>query len=189
MAEEKKDKKKQAEEGEAPPPPPPPSKKKLYIAIGAGVAALIVIVVVVLVVFSKNEAPVDTHDLAADAAKVEDNKPQAEGAGEEEELQPGEEPLGAFLPLETFVLNLSGGKYIRVQIQYEFNGRDVPKRLYPRMVPLRDAIISLITSKSAEELTSEKGKEALRAELRDIVNEMLKKEEVRRVYFTQFVIQ
>ena len=49
--------------------------------------------------------------------------------------------------------------------------------------------VILLSKKTADDLSVEKGKEVLRGELKDLVNETLKKEEVKRVYFTQFVIQ
>jgi flagellar basal body-associated protein FliL len=106
-----------------------------------------------------------------------------------EELEEGEEPLGAIVPLETFLVNLSGGKYIRAQVQVEFESLDVPRRFYTRSVPIRDGIISMLTQMTAENLESAKGKDKLRAEIRSVINTTLRKEEVRRVYFTQFVIQ
>jgi flagellar FliL protein len=93
------------------------------------------------------------------------------------------------VPLETFLVNLSGGKYVRAQIQLEFETLDVPRKFYTRAVPIRDGIISMLTQMTAENLESSKGKDKLRAEIRSLINTVLRKEEVRRVYFTQFVIQ
>ena len=188
MAEDKKDEKKDGEGAEAAPAPAKKSNKMLFIVIGAVVFLLIAIGVPVTILMVKSKAHTTESELSADAAK---GGPQGEleGAKDEEELQEGEEPLGAIFPLETFVVNLNGTKYIRCQIQFEFVSRDVPKKFYGRLVPLRDAIISLLTSKTAEDIGSVKGKEGLRSEIKDLVNETLKKEDVKHVYFTQFVIQ
>ena len=60
-----------------------------------------------------------------------------EGADSEEPLEEGEEALGALYPLETFVVNLKGGRYITTFVaQLEFATRDVPKRFYGRIVPM-----------------------------------------------------
>ncbi|NBS70712.1 hypothetical protein EBT31_17635, partial [bacterium] len=56
------------------------------------------------------------------------------------ELEEGEELLGAIVPLDTFLLNLAKGKYIRMQVQLEFSGLDIPKSFYSRAVPIRDSI-------------------------------------------------
>ena len=105
------------------------------------------------------------------------------------ELEEGEELLGAIVPLDTFLLNLAKGKYIRMQVQLEFSGLDIPKSFYSRAVPIRDSIITFVTQQKAEDLESAQGKEALREEIKKLVNFQLRKELVRRVYFTQFVIQ
>ncbi len=184
MAEaEKKDEKKEGAEA-----PAPAKSKKLLFVVGGVVLLVILIGVPVAIFATKSKTTEATEQLAANAASHTDSV-IPEGANDEDELLEGEEPLGAIFPLDTFVVNLSGAKYIRAQIQLEFTERDVPKRFYSRMVPIRDSIITLLTSKTAEDLGSEKGKENLRGELKDLVNEALRKEEVRKIYFTQFVIQ
>jgi flagellar FliL protein len=100
-----------------------------------------------------------------------------------------EEVVGAIVPFDTFLVNLSGGKYLRVQLQAEFVTPDVPKRLYARMVPIRDEIIALLTQKTAGELEDISGKDKLKGKVVEIMNTQLRREDVRRVYFTQFVIQ
>jgi flagellar FliL protein len=87
------------------------------------------------------------------------------------------------------VLNLSDGKFIRTQVQLEFSGNDIPRRFYNRSVILRDALIKLITKKSSDELLDESGKNKLKEEIKQTINDVLKREEVKNVYFTQFVIQ
>ena len=112
-----------------------------------------------------------------------------EGSEDVEELEEGEEALGAIIPFDTFVVNLSGAKFIRVQLQVEFATLDVPKKFYSKIVPMRDAIISTLTQRSPDDLESMKGKESLKTQIRNMMNEMLRKEDVKRIYFTQFVIQ
>ena len=165
---------------------PKKSSKKLFIIIGAVVLLLVGIGVPVLMMGKKVEVK-ETPELDSEAALHDGAQP--EGAGEEEELAEGEEPLGSIYPLETFVVNLEGGKFIRIQVQLEFMGRDIPTKFYNRIVPMRDKMISLISSKSADDIGSSKSKDALKEEIKGIVNEVLKKEEIKKVYFSQFIIQ
>jgi flagellar FliL protein len=120
---------------------------------------------------------------------IEEPDPVEEGAGEESEAQEGEEMIGAIVPLETFLANLDGGKYIRLQLQAELETPDVPKRFYARIVPIRDEIIAYLTQQTAESLESQGGKDKLKAKVREIINQNLRREDVRTIYFTQFVIQ
>jgi len=161
-------------------------KKGLLLVIG-GVVLLLVAVGVPATMFLITGKE-KTEEVSADAATHGESL-SAEGSDDEEELADGEEAPGAILPLDTFVVNLSGGKYIRAQIQIEFEEFEVPKKFYRKVVPLRDSIISLLTKKTQEELVTEKGKDKLKEEIKDTIDTALRKAAVRRIYFTQFVIQ
>lgn len=167
--------------------PPVPHRNKRAMLVGAGILGLLLIVGIPAVLLFSGDEPAE---VALETPEMEpESRGKPEGFEEEEELEEGEEPLGAIVPFETFLVNLSGGKYIRAQVQVEFETLDIPRRFYSRQVPIRDSIISLLTKSTAESLETEKGKEKLRSEIRSIVNTALRKEEVRKVYFTQFVIQ
>jgi flagellar basal body-associated protein FliL len=186
MAEAEKEK-----EGEGAPAATPPAKKsKLPLIIG-GVVVLILLIgaPVLYLTLSKKEEPAINETISGDVVKGSELKSEYEGALEEEELEEGESPLGAIVPLETFVVNLDGGRYIRAQIQLEFTTRDVSKRFYARVIPIRDAIISALSKKSAETIVTDGGRQSLKTELKSVVNEALGKDEVAKVYFSQFLVQ
>jgi len=188
MAEKEAEKKEDGEEGAAEAAPAGKSKKKLFIIIGGVVVLLLAIGIPVFFMSSKTPKEEHTEELDPEAAQKA-NALVAEGHEDEEELLEGEEPLGAMYPLDTFVVNLSGGKYIRLQAQLEFSGRDVPSRFYARQVLVRDGLITLLSAKAQDELQTPKDKEQLKNEIKDLVNEVLKKEEVKKVFFTQFLVQ
>ncbi|RMG42259.1 MAG: hypothetical protein D6719_06865 [Candidatus Dadabacteria bacterium] len=157
---------------------------------------IIVIVVVVLILaagiplayFALSKGSSEDGEADKDAAK---HAPEVlvEGYDDEDEYDENEEPLGAIFPMETLVVNLSGGRYIRCQIQLEFEKRTIPKRFYSRLVPIKDALIKLLTTRTEKDVLTAKGKETLKEDIKDVVNEILKKQEVKRVYFTQFVVR
>jgi flagellar FliL protein len=164
--------------------------KKKTILIISGVVGLLLLIGVPVAFFAmKGKEEPQSETLAADAASHGGHGAVAEGALDEDELEEGEEPLGAILPLESFVVNLSGGRFVRLQAQIEFVGRDVPKRFYSRIVPVRDRIIQILSAKTADQILPNKGRDQLRQEIKDTINEILRKEEAKQVYFTQFVIQ
>ena len=167
----------------------PAGKSKTLLIVG-GVVALIVLVgaPVAFLTLKGGSTEEGVPSVDADAAKQAAGL-VPEGALDEDELEEGEEPLGAILPLESFVVNLSGGRFIRLQAQIEFVGRDVPRRFYARVVPIRDRMIHALAAKTAEQLLQAKGRDTLRQEFKEIVNEILRKEEAKQVYFTQYVIQ
>jgi flagellar FliL protein len=191
MAEEEA-KKEEGAASEASAQPSSGKGKKKILLLVVGVLLLLVAggVPAAYFMFRKPAAKVD--ELAPDMAEDEEeqgDKGKIEGADETIDFEEGEEAIGAIVPLDTFLVNLTGGKYVRVQVQIEFDSMDVPSRFYTRMVPIRDGIISLLTQQTAESLEDGKGKDKLKIAIRNLMNELLRKEEVRKVYFTQFVIQ
>ncbi len=113
----------------------------------------------------------------------------AESDYDEITLMEGEEAPGAIAPFDTFLANLVGGKYIRLQVQIEFTTPDVPSRLNYKLVAIRDSILTHLTEQSAEELYLPSGKKRLKEEIRKTIDGEMRGEVVRNVFFTQFVIQ
>lgn len=167
---------------------PPPARKKSPLAL-AGIGALIVSVGTASGFFFLQGSDEPEVQESALTSVEQPAAALMEGADDSVELEEGEEALGAIFPFDAFLVNLSGGQYIRLQVQAEFEGPEVPKKMYARMVPIRDAIITLLTQQTAAELQDIKGKEKLKKSIRDLINERLRREDVRRIYFTQFVIQ
>lgn len=96
----------------------------------------------------------------------------------------------AILPLETFIVNLQvKGSFLRTTIQLEFADSQLPPTIESDMPKIKDAIIRTLSSKSSSEILTAEGKERLRGEIRDSVNDMLGAEEITQVYFTEFIIQ
>ncbi len=166
-------------------PAPKKSKKMLIIAIAVPVilAAIGVPAALILTKKTEIETPDMVSKLDAGAAITKESDLEADDADE------GEEALGAIYPLETFVVNLSKGGFLRAQFQVEFADRDIPIRFYSRIVPMRDRAIELIGTKTAEELLTPRGRDDLKREIKDAMNELLRREDIKHMYVTQFVIQ
>lgn len=193
MAEEKK-KEEAGEEGAetAAPARPNSNRKKLMIVIGAVAGSMLLIGTPIYFLAARGS---DKPDVGALSVTAPDGLPQPEqpvieGQDDEDELDDGEEALGTIFPMEGLVVNLgSKGSYLRCQVQFEFEGLDVPHRFYAKLVPIRENVIRILSSRRPEEVLSWAGKEALKDEIRAMVNDMLRKKMVRKVYFTQFVVQ
>jgi flagellar basal body-associated protein FliL len=173
--------------GESAAPTPGAGRKKVLI-IGAVVGILLLGIGTPLtfMLLSKPNVVVEEPKIPA---PVEEPELVAEGKDDEHEALEGEEMIGAIVPMETFLANLSGGKYIRLQLQAELETPDVPRRFYSRLVPMRDEIIAYLTEQTAESLETSPGKDKLKTKVREIMNRNLRREDVRSIYFTQFVIQ
>ncbi len=118
--------------------------------------------------------------------------------GKKQEGEKGEsskkvqEASGVNFSLEPFVVNLmdSGGtKYLKVSIQIELSDPKLMEKAKGRTPQLRDAIITLITNKTSEELITAEGKIMLKDEIKQRANQILGEGTVLNVYLTDFVMQ
>lgn len=168
------------------------SKRKinLILLVVSGILFLLLAIGIPTAYFMMTDKESAISQLEANILELEESNVQEEGWDEEAEYDENEEPLGAIYPLHTFVVNLAAdSSYLRVQIQLEFNGQAVPKRFFIRQVPIRDELLKLLASRTPSELTSSDGKQELKEQVKQTVNGILKREEVKNVYFTQFVMQ
>ncbi len=151
----------------------PKGKKKLIIII----AVVLVLIVAGVGAF-----------LAMSGSK-EEGEEEAEETEEHAAEGEGELP-GAILPLEAFIVNLQvKGSFLKTQVQLEFVTPEPPHHVEAAIPKIRDSIIKVLTSRSAGDILANEGKEKLKEEIKNSVNELLGGEEVTQVYFTEFIVQ
>lgn len=105
--------------------------------------------------------------------------------------EPKKEPVvQQWVSLDPFVVNLMDSysplKYLKVVIQIETNNQNLIEVKKPN---LRDAIIFVLTRKTAEELITQEGKLYLKDEIKEAVNKTVGENIISSVYFTEFVLQ
>lgn len=116
-----------------------------------------------------------------------------EGAGKAEakkEPKKGEEPVT--FPLDPFIVNLgdqTGNKYLKVTLHLELANALFVERAKNRVPQLRDAVISILTSKTSDALISAEGKIMLKDEVNIRANQIMGEGSVKNVYLTEFVMQ
>lgn len=165
-------------EGEA----PKKKKGKLLIIILA-LVGVIVLAGVGIAVWLLSTAP-DKSKQAGD---------HAEGAeGGEEEHADDHPPI--YEKLEQFTVNLADQEsYLQTEIQLVVADVKVQEKIKVRMPEVRDAMIRLLSSKTAEELSQPEGKDKLAEEIQRELNSVLgiKKdsEGVKKVLFGALIIQ
>jgi flagellar protein FliL len=114
---------------------------------------------------------------------------RAEAKGDGRELR---SEVGALLALDPFIVNLAdedGNRYLKATVQLEFFGGRVPGELNARMPQIRDLLLTLFTSKVFADIRAVQGKAELRDEITNRVNHALRRDLVKNVYFTEFVVQ
>lgn len=106
----------------------------------------------------------------------------------EEDLIKEEEPL--LFSLEPFVVNLSDrGRFLKITLKLELIDKRYKKLAEARVPQIRDAIITLISSKSAESISTPEGKFQLKDELLMRANSATGRDIFKNIYFTDFVMQ
>jgi len=99
--------------------------------------------------------------------------------------------IGPILPLDTFIVNLSGQSknYLKAKLELELDQEKTGAEINRRLPQLRDKILTTLSSKTFEEISSLEGKYQLRAELQSSLNEYLTTGKVTNIYFTDFIVQ
>ncbi len=94
--------------------------------------------------------------------------------------------------LEPFVVNLAGqnpGRYLRASLSFVVRDERDRQSIKLATARIRDGLIMLLSSKSAERLLAAEGKSALRDEIVEQVNTSAGDRLAQAVYFREFLIQ
>jgi flagellar protein FliL len=118
---------------------------------------------------------------------------EGEEEGDEEGASDGKGAQPIYIRLETFTVNLADQEsYLQTDIQLMVANAKVGEKMNARIPEVRDAMIRLLTSKTAEELSTPEGKDKLAIEIQTQINSVLsfkKKSGVSKVLFGAFIIQ
>lgn len=161
----------------------PKSKKKLLIIIIA-ILALVLVGGAVGAFLLLSKPAAEQH-----ADGEHDEEAAAEDEGDEADAHP---PV--YEKLETFTVNLADQEsYLQTEVQLMVADDKVQQKIKARMPEVRDALLRLLSSKTAEELATQEGKDALAGEVQKAVNDVLGVKKaakgVKKVLFVAFIIQ
>lgn len=181
------------------------SKLKLIII---GVAALILIVVILVVVYSLVLAPKNKGEeqSATQAPAVQAPVAQAPVVQAPLLQQPQLAPvpqmdmgvttteIGQIYPIPTMNVNLAdptGITYLAITLALEFDPKnaDLLAEIEAKMPRILDMIITVLSSKAYEEISTAQGKVNLRNEFMRRINAMMAKGKLYNVYITGFTVQ
>jgi flagellar FliL protein len=106
----------------------------------------------------------------------------------------GKDEAPVYVKLEAFTVNLADQEsYLQTEIQLLVADAKVGAKMNARLPEVRDAMIRLLSSKTAEELAQQEGKDKLALEIQTQINALLgfkdKLKGVRKVLFGAFIIQ
>ncbi len=98
------------------------------------------------------------------------------------------------VPMESIVVNLGkveSKRYLRVIISLEVDNSDAEQTIKGNMVVFRDKLISYLSSKGIDEISTQDSQLKLRTNIKDILNKELlgADDTITQVYFSDFIIQ
>lgn len=147
----------------------------VVILIGGGAAAFLM-----LGGSHEEAAPTQTQDVKAEKKKSSSKKSTDHLA------------IGPMYPMAQFVVNLlseSGNRFLKVAVDLELSDAKLQPEMDHKKSLIRDIIIRTFSSKTFEEISTLKGKDKLKEEVLDKINENLSDGQVKNIYFTDFVVQ
>ena len=114
---------------------------------------------------------------------------KGEKLAQEEEAK-SKDFIGKLIPLETFLVNLSGSrgrKLLKINMELEVDNEEVLAEIEQLKPKIRDIIIVILSSKSYAQVSTKEGKDILRGEIRDQVNLFITIGQIKRIYFTELI--
>ncbi len=117
---------------------------------------------------------------------------KTEEAEDSEETEGAAGELGSIYELETFIVNLSGDSgnhYLKVKVSLEMNNAELNLEIEKRLPQFRDSILTLLSSKTMDDVKTLEGKAQIRAEIITMLNQYLKTGKITNVYFGDFIVQ
>jgi flagellar FliL protein len=100
--------------------------------------------------------------------------------------------MGSVYNMETFLVNLNepqGKRYLKAKVTLELETEKVLVEIERRLPQIRDAVLTMLSSKAYSDISDLTGKYQLRAELISMINGYLKTGKIANVYFIEFIVQ
>ena len=97
-------------------------------------------------------------------------------------------------PLDSFIVNLMdkagmGKRYLKVTMKLEVGSKNDQDLLDEHTPQIRDTVLLLLSSLTFKEINSMEGKLDLKQSLISRINQVLGEDRVKKIYFSEFVVQ
>lgn len=165
---------------------------------GGGKGKIIVIIIAVLLLLIAGLVVAfmfltQTPEESAQAAAGNSNAPQQNQADNAMgETNARYLRIGPIFQLDTFIVNLlsqGGRRYLKINIGLEMTTANLENELNAKRALVRDIIIGILTSKSPEDISTTRGKDKMKEEIVQRLNENLVDGKIRNVFISDMAIQ
>lgn len=166
-----------------------PKKKgnKLILFGGIGVGAIVIGVVLALFVIKPMMS--DSTESGDETAQVEED---SHAKKEDSHGSKGEVSEGMIYAIKDIIVNpagTGGSRFLSVSFGFELEDARLEKEFEQKEAIIRDALITILASKTVSELTDPKQKEIVRYQIKKRVSHIMDSEAIAGVYYTDFVLQ
>ncbi len=113
-------------------------------------------------------------------------------AAEEPSDEPEENVKGEIFMVEELLVNptgTSGTRFLSASIGLEVADHETVLQLEEQKMPVRDLLITILSSRTVEQLTNAADREMMREEIANRINKLLGPQKVSAVYFVDYVLQ
>ena len=110
----------------------------------------------------------------------------------EKEIKEEPPDLGPIYSIGTMIVNLAdkdGKRYLRVNMELELSHPEVSGEIEKRLPLVRDRILMVLSSKAYQDISTTDGKNELRKQLVENLDEFFVAGDIVNVFFTEFVVQ
>jgi len=110
----------------------------------------------------------------------------------EDEVVEEKPEIGPLYSIGTMIVNLAdqGGKrYLRVNMDMELSHPEVSREIEKRLPLVRDSILMVLSTQTYQDISTNEGKNALRAQLVASLDKFFTPGSIVNVFFTEFVVQ
>lgn len=172
---------------------------KLILFGGIGLGAIIIgVVLTIFVVRPMMQPSADAGD-EAQVEQADSHGAEAEaksGHGEEESsgghgggAKKGEAIVYAIDDIVVNPANTGGSRFLSVSIGFELGSDKLASQFEGRELVVRDALITILSSKTVAQLTDARQKEVIRYQIQKRVSDLLATDQIKGVYYKDFVLQ
>jgi len=173
------------EMGEGAPEPAPKKGGKGLLFAGIGVGAVVILAVLFLFVIKPMMAG-DGKEAGASTEHVE----KEDSHGKKKSGHGGEGSV--MYAIKDIVVNpagTGGARFLSVSFGFELGSPTLAAEIEGREPLVRDALITILSSKTVTQLTDAKQKEIMRYQIKKRLSKILQTEDLEAVYYTDFVLQ
>ncbi len=124
--------------------------------------------------------------------EVFDAKSGSEAAPASGKVKEAAKEIGVMVPLEPFLVNLAdtdSRRYLKVKVELEVIPEKAVKEIEKFMPKVRDAVIMILSSQTAQDISQAAGKEKLRKDILVQLQALPGGQNIKGLYFTEFVSQ